>query len=76
MRELFRATLRSKRALENVSDDPLYQKYHEQLTDLYYQLDDLRLNIENEASNLYFDEHRYNEIQERLFAISKLKKIW
>lgn len=64
----------AKRALENLSDDPLYQKHFEHLNDLYYQLDDLRTELEQEASNLYFDEHRYNEIQERLFAISKLKR--
>jgi DNA repair protein RecN (Recombination protein N) len=60
--------------IDTLSDDSLYAPYCSKITDLYYTMVDLQKDLEKEENNLYFDESRFNEIQERLYVISKIRR--
>lgn len=47
---------------------------HSDLMDCYYTLDEKCSEIQNQLDHLEYDEQRYNEIQEYLFQLGKLKR--
>lgn len=47
---------------------------HDKLLDLYYSLTDQIEELKSYMSTLEYDEYRFNEIQERIFQINKLKR--
>lgn len=49
-------------------------KFHDQLLDQYYGLNDTIENMKEFMNGLEYDEERFNQIQERLFLINKLKR--
>lgn len=55
-------------------DDEEIAPLQERLSDLYYQLSDVTDEIAHYKDQLVFDEYRYEEIQNQLFAIKKLQR--
>lgn len=51
---------------------PEYQPYLEQVENSYYQLQELLRVINNELSNLSFDQNEFEQLQERLYEINRL----
>lgn len=49
-------------------------QFHDQLLDHYYGLNDTIENMKSFMNNLEYDEEKFNQIQERLFFINKLKR--
>lgn len=60
--------------LFNQLDDEAIAPLQERLSDLYYQLSDVTDEIAHYQDQLVFDEYRYEEIQNQLFAIKKLQR--
>ncbi len=54
--------------------DPFIQKQAEELTNVFYSLEEIAFSIRNFIDDLHFDEERLNEIEGRLNEISRLKK--
>lgn len=54
--------------------DPFIQKQSEITTNLYYQLEDIHLQIAQYMDSLHFDEDRLNEIETRLNELHHLKR--
>jgi len=54
--------------------DHFIAKQNESLTNLYYQLEDISLQIDDYKDSLHFDEARLNEIESRLNELSRLQK--
>lgn len=50
------------------------EEAHDKLLDLYYSLSDQLDELKSYLSSLEYDEYRFNEIQDRLFQINKLKR--
>lgn len=65
----------AKQALEKASEhDDFIQKKAALLNDLYYQLEDAAIELNGYKEQLFFDEHRLNEIEARLNELNRLKK--
>lgn len=65
---------RVKKELDTLNDDPLFSKHINKVNDLFYSMEDFKQELDQESENLYFDESRFTFLQERLFAIAKLKR--
>lgn len=63
--------LRHLNTLENIDQSDLIS---EQLSNFYHEFNELLFSIRALQDDVYFDEFEMNQIQERLFMISKLKK--
>lgn len=55
-------------------DDEALEPLQDRLSDAYYQLNDLVDEISSYQDQMTFDEYRYEEIQNKLFAIRKLQR--
>lgn len=65
----------AQNALQQVkSIDPTFEKIAEQLTNLYYQLEDVTFTIRNRIDEMEYDEGRLNEIEARMNELNRLKK--
>lgn len=63
--------MRHLNALENLESSVTLA---DQLNNFYHEYNELFLGIQSLQDEIYFDEYEINQIQERLFLISKLKK--
>ncbi|MEI3606770.1 DNA repair protein RecN [Pseudogracilibacillus sp. SE30717A] len=54
--------------------DPFIQKQAEDLTNIFYNLEEIGFSLRNFIDELHFDEERLNEIEGRLNEINRLKK--
>lgn len=59
---------------EAKSVDPFIAENAEQLTNLYYSIEEISFNLRDQADQLHFDEHRLNDIEARLNEITRLQK--
>src|SRR5690606_27186602 len=65
----------AQNALQQVKQfDPTIEKSADELTNLYYQLEDITYSIRNRIDEMEFDEERLNEIEARLNELNRLKK--
>ncbi len=65
----------SGRSLEKIGDlDAEYQQMSEQIISAYYELDDVKSKIYQTLEHLDFDEHEFNQMQERSFELSKIEQ--
>lgn len=65
----------AQNALQQVKQfDPTIEKSADELTNLYYQLEDIAYSIRNRIDEMEFDEERLNEIEARLNELNRLKK--
>ena len=65
----------SQNTLQQIKEvDDTFEKEAEQLTNLYYQLEEIAFTLRNRIDSLEYDEARLNEIEARLDEISRLKK--
>lgn len=69
--DLFYSALQCLRIVEDHED---FKDAVSKINELYYLLDDSKEIIIDLYDSLEFDPYRYNEIQEKLFIISKLKR--
>src|SRR5699024_12243577 len=46
----------------------------EELTNIYYQLEEVSFHLRNQKESLYFDENRLNDIEARMSEIQRLQK--
>lgn len=85
LHEAYYALYGDQRGLENIdiaqnalqqvkTIDPSFEKNAEQLTNLYYQLEDITFNIRNQMDEMEYDEERLDVIEARLNEINRLKK--
>ena len=58
--------------VSNLSDN--YQKMHKRLTTIFYELEELSLDLKEEVNNSVFDEYKFETIETRLDQITKLEK--
>ncbi len=63
--------LRHLNALENIEQST---QISDQLNNFYHEYNEMFSNIESMQDEIYFDEYEINQIQERLFLMTKLKK--
>ncbi len=61
-------------SLKIVEDHEDFQKDVSKFEEIYYELNDCKESIIDTFDNLSFDPYRYNEIQEKLYIVSKLKR--
>lgn len=59
--------------LSYIEDDQV-KKIYDQLYDIYYSLNDYCQEIDDIASDHYFDEDYFNELQDQYFTLNKLKR--
>lgn len=59
---------------DNKELDPFIQKQAESLTDYYYMIEDIAMELSQYTDTLEFDAERLNEIESRLNEINRLKK--
>lgn len=65
----------AKQSLEKArSHDNFINKQAEVIANVYYQLEDVSLQINDYKHELYFDENQLNEIESRLNELHRLKK--
>ncbi len=64
----------AQKALSQLHNDPQFEPYSEQLSDIYHQLVAISDGIEADFEKLQFDEQRIQEINDRLYLYSKLKR--
>lgn len=65
----------AKHALETArTHDDFIAKQSELITNIYYQLEDISLQINDYKDSLHFDEARLNEIESRLDELNRLQK--
>jgi DNA repair protein RecN (Recombination protein N) len=64
----------AKKALEGLSKDPLFNKFLAPYDNAYIQIDEVFKDIKNEFDKIAVDEFRLNEIQTRIYEITKLKR--
>ena len=64
----------AKKLIEKISDDEVFSSYYEKLDSLYYDLVDILESIKLEFDNMDIDEHRINEINNRIYKINTLKR--
>ena len=65
---------KAKKAIDAMSNDPLFAKYVQGFDDMYYQLNDLYQSLKADFDGLDYDEYHINKLQERIFEINKLKR--
>ena len=61
-------------ALDDIKEIDGFDSLYDQLYDLYYKIDDVNESILDIYLQLDYDEYRYNEIQEKLYVVQRLKK--
>src|SRR5699024_11865821 len=54
--------------------DEFIAKQNEIMTNIYYQLEDISLQIDDYKDSLHFDEARLNEIESRLNELNRFQK--
>ena len=64
----------AKKALEGLAKDPLFAKFLPSFDASYIQLQEVYNDIKGEFEKIGVDEFRLNEIQMRIFEITKLKR--
>ena len=85
LHEAYYALYGDQRGLENIdiaqnalqqvkTIDPSFEKNAEQLTNLYYQLEDITFNIRNQIDEMEYDEERLDVIEARLNEINRLEE--
>lgn len=62
------------KALDEVSDLEEFEALYNELYDLYYKSEDVTEKIMDVYYALDFDEYRFNEVQDLLFTIQRLKR--
>ncbi|MEI3611759.1 DNA repair protein RecN [Pseudogracilibacillus sp. SO30301A] len=62
------------RLQEGKDFDPQIKKQAEDLTNAFYNLEEINISLRNFIDDLHFDEDRLNEIEMRLNEINRLKK--
>lgn len=63
------------KALDKISHlDTEYDKMKERLTESYYNLDDVKSMLYQHLDTLDFDEDRFNQMQERLYELTKIEQ--
>ena len=60
--------------LKIVDDHEDFKEDTERLNDLYFQIEDVKDSIIDKYDGLSFDEYHFNEVQEKLHLINKLKR--
>lgn len=60
-------------ALSNLHDS-IDARYHDELNDYYYNIEDLVSQLKDTLSNLEFDEEEFNRIQDRITLIRRLMR--
>ena len=60
--------------LSNLDDFEECVQFHDSLMDTYYNLNEYLDSMKSFVGGLEYDEQTYNEVQERLFTINKLKR--
>ena len=60
-------------ALSNLHDS-IDSRYHDELNDYYYNIEDLLSQLKDTLSNLEFDEEEFNRIQDRITLIRRLMR--
>lgn len=65
-----------KEALYHLStiQDSQFEEYYDELYNHYYEIKDLYDSVMNEFRSYHFDEYRFNELQEVLFKVNRLKR--
>ena len=64
----------AKKSIEKISDDQAFSPYYDKLESIYYDLVDVLESIKAEFDNFDIDEHRINEINDRIYKINILKR--
>lgn len=62
------------RALEDIADLEEFEALYNELYDLYYKSEDTIEKIIDVYQGLDFDEYRFNEVQNQLFTVQRLKR--
>ena len=64
----------AKKAIEKIADDKAFSPYFDKLETLYYDLADVLDSIKAEFDSFDIDEHRINEINDRIYKINIIKR--
>src|SRR5699024_85388 len=65
----------AQQELQEATDVNEAIKYEaEELTNIYYQLEEVSFHLRNQKESLYFDENRLNDIEARMSEIQRLQK--
>jgi DNA repair protein RecN (Recombination protein N) len=64
----------AKKALDSLAKDPVFNKFLAPYDNAYIQMDEVFKDIKNEFEKIAVDEFRLNEIQTRIYEITKLKR--
>lgn len=64
----------SIQCLQNINDYSDFQSSYDKIYDIYYDLMDEYENVIDTYHGFHFDEYRFNELQEILFNINRLKR--
>lgn len=62
------------KTLEDITDIDEFNEYYHELYDLYYKIEDITEKVLDTYHSLDYDEYRFNEIQNKLFIIQRLKR--
>ena len=63
------------KALEKIEDiNEEYKKYLEQVKSIYYDLEDVGINIDKTSNDIYFDDKEIDKVESRLNLISSMKR--
>lgn len=60
--------------LSAVQIDPRLKEYHDRLENAYYELEDISQGLSTYRDTIRFDPHRFEEVENRLSELKKLKK--
>lgn len=70
----FESLYDTSKLIENIKDfDESYKDISERLINIYYELEDVKSNLNNSSLELDFDEREFNLYQERIYEIQKLE---
>lgn len=64
----------AKKAMEKIADDKAFSPYFDKLETIYYDLADVLDSIKAEFDAFDIDEHRINEINDRIYKINIIKR--
>lgn len=67
-------TIAEQALQEGKEMDPFILKSSEQITSIFYNLEELSIDLRHYADELQFDENRLNDIESRIAEINRLKK--
>ncbi len=62
------------KALDDINDVEEFESLYNELYDIYYKCEDQIEKIMDVYNGLDFDEYRFNEVQELLFTVQRLKR--